>query len=227
MKASFRASAVMIGAALTTLALCAPASADGEKTKLPPVLTSFWAFPKDPAAITLVVAGATEPVSVGVSGDTGVGGVCLHCTLNQPFKVKETSKTCSMCGCGTSNAVCVAWKKLRKSSWEEMITNFPVGLALRVAYNTPDKPESGLKTLWIDRRTFFAQVEGLDGKSPAELASIVKVVGGGKAEMVDGGKRLMMNLKQDYDTDQEAKLLKALEKIGAKIIRPAEVAATQ
>lgn len=229
MKTRITLTAVAVAGALAVISTPRPAAAQGEKTKLPPVIGSFWGIPKDTAGtIELVVSGAKDTVIVAIAPETGVGGVCMHCTLNQPFKVKDVKKTCGVCGCSKTNGTCVSWKDLKVSSWEEMITSLPAGTALRVAYNTPDDPKSGLKTIWIDRRTFFAPVEGLAGKTPAELAAIGKAIGGGKVEAVDDNKRLLIAFKQDYDSDQEAKLIKALAKIGVTITRPTDkVAATK
>src|ERR1044071_7118164 len=50
------------------------------------------------------------------AGDAGVGGVCAHCTLNQPFKIKDCKGTCGVCGCSKTNVQCIAWKDVKKST---------------------------------------------------------------------------------------------------------------
>ena len=223
MKARINIAALVATGTLVAIAAPRPAAAHDDKTKLPPVISSYWAFPKEANGnIQLVVNGTAEPVTVAISPETGIGGVCMHCTLNQPFKAREVKKICGVCGCSKTNGTCVSWKDLKTSSWEEMISGLAVGTALRLAYNTADDPKSGVKTLWIDHRTFFAPVGGLAGKTPAELALIAKAVGGGKVEAVDDNKRLLINFKADYDGEVEAKLLKALAKVGITIVRPTE-----
>ncbi len=199
-------------------------AAQGEKAKAPTVFTSFWSLPKQGDTVVLVVAGSAEPVTFNTSADTGFGGVCIHCMLNQPFKFKEFKFTCGVCGCTKTNAECIAWKDLKKNTMDEVMNVFPVGLAMKATFNTPGDPKSGLKSLWVDRRTVLLSVEGLDGKTPADLATIAKAVGGGKAEAIDGGKKLIITLKADYDGDLPVKLVKAIEKAGVKILRPTEVA---
>ncbi len=199
-------------------------SAQTDKAKVPTTLTTFWAVPSAANTMTLVVAGQPEPVKFDVSGDMSFGGVCAHCTLNQPFKAGETKMVCKPCGCGKTNASCIAWKDLKQSTWEEMMRSFPVGVVLRAAFNTPGDPASGLKSLWLDRRVLLVPVEGLSGKTPADVAAIVKSIGGVKGELVDGDKRLVVNLKTEWDADQAPKLEKALARVGASISKPQEAA---
>lgn len=210
---SLAASLAVIGLAIAS----SSAFAQIEKAK---TLTTFWSFPKEQQAITLLIQGKAEPVTFNVSPDLPFGGVCIHCMLNQPFKVSESKAMCKPCGCGKTNAVCTAWKDLKQSTWEEIITSLPIGTVLRANFNKPDDAASGLKSLWIERRVILVPVDGLAGKSPAELSAIAKAVSGTKAE-IDGDKRLLIsNLKNDWDADGVGKLKKALEKVGAKIVRP-------
>ena len=211
-------------AAAMTMAVLGSTAAFGQVEKGKAV-TTFWTFPKGQQAITLLVQGKAEPVTFNVSPDMPFGGVCMHCTLNQAFKVSEAKMTCKPCGCGKTNAVCTSWKDLKQATWEELIANLPLGIVLRASFNTPDDPASGLKGLWIDRRTIYVPVDGLAGKSAGELTAIAKAVGGSKAELTDGDKRLVINLKTEYDAESVAKLTKAIEKAGAKIVRPEAPAA--
>ena len=198
--------------------------AQADKAKAPTTLTTFWSFPGPANSMTLVVAGQPQPVTVAINSDLSFGGVCAHCTLNQPFKANETKMMCKPCGCGKTNAVCIAWKDLKQSTWEEMIGSFPVGIAMKATFNTQGDPASGLKSLWVDRRTLLVPVDGMVGKTPAEVNVFVKAIGGVKGELVDGDKRLVINLKSEWDADQAPKLEKALAKMGAKIVRPEAVA---
>jgi hypothetical protein len=181
---------------------------------------SLWEFPKEAGKVTLLLAGKTDPVTVAVSDTTIFSGMCLDCSLPLKFKPGESAKKCLVCGCEVSNAACIVGKPVKEGTWQAMIKALPHGVALRPIYTVADKPESGLKQLSIDLRAVLLPVTGLDGKSPEELLALVKPLGGNKAELIDGGKRLSFHLKSDWTVERAGKLEKALEKLNAKVVVP-------
>jgi hypothetical protein len=184
--------------------------------------------PKEEGKITLLLSGQTKPVAVALSPDTTIGGICEDCLLLQKFKASEAAKKCAMCGCGAPNAVCIAWAKLKSASWQEMFTALPKGTVLRATFNTADKPESGLQSLIVDRRTVFLTVDGLSGQTPEQLLPLVKPFTGTKVELLADGKQLVIHLKDDWTLDRETKFEKALGNAGGKIVdvTPAPAAPT-
>jgi hypothetical protein len=196
-----------------------PATADtAAKITASGALTTLAAPPTDEGKIALLIAGQEKPVTVTLSQDTTLGGICIDCLLYLTFKPGESPKNCAVCGCAVSNAQCIAWTKLKSATWQDMFKALPKGAALRAVYNTPDKPESGLKTLLVDRRTVLLPVEGLNGQTPEQLLPLVKPFGGTKAELQAEGKQLVIHLKDDWSVEKEAKFEKALEKAGGKIV---------
>jgi hypothetical protein len=181
-------------------------------------LTTLAAPPQDEGKIALLIAGQEKPVTVTLSQDTTLGGICIDCMLYLTFKPGESTKNCAVCGCVVPNAQCIAWTKLKSATWQEMFKALPKGAALRATYNTADKPDSGVKTLLVDRRTVLLPVEGLNGQTPEQLLPLVKPFGGTKAELLAEGKQLVIHLKTDWTVEQETRFEKALEKAGGKIV---------
>ena len=204
-----------------TVGLNIPARADGSETDKPEgILGSLWAMPQQDGKLTLLLAGRLEAVTVVVSEQTILAGICQDCSLPLKFKPGESGKKCLVCGCSVSNAACILGKPVKDGTWQSMIKGLPHGVGLRPTFNTSDKPESGLKKLMIDFRSVLLPVTGLDGQTSAQLIAIVKPLGGDQAEMIDGGKRLSIHLKSDWTVELEGKLEKALAKINAKVEMP-------
>lgn len=190
-------------------------------------LGSFWTLPADAGKLTLVLAGQQDPVTVTVSDTTLFAGICLDCSLPLEFKPGEAGKKCNVCGCAVSNAACIVGKPVKEGTWQAMLKALPHGVALRPTFNTPDKPESGLKKLTVDLRAVFLPVTGLDSQTPDQLLALVKPLGGTQAALIDGGKRLSIHLKADWTTDKAAKLEKALAGVNAKVVVPEAPTAAQ
>jgi hypothetical protein len=214
---------------LAAAGLGSPARADeASKITASGALTMLAAPPKEEGKITLLLSGQTKPITVTLSQDTIVGGLCLDCMLDLRFKVSEAPKQCAVCGCAVPNAECIAWKKIKPASWQAMFAALPRGTALRAVYNTADKPETGLKSLLADRRTVLLTVDGLNGQTPEQLLALVKPFDGTKAELQADGKQLVIHFKDDWTVEKETKFEKALEKAGGKIVDIApETAAAQ
>jgi hypothetical protein len=181
-------------------------------------LTALAAAPKDDGSVLLLPSGDTRPLAFTIKADTTLGGICIDCMLFQTFKASDVTGKCQECGCGSPNAVCIAWKPLKTVTWQEMLKALPPGTGLRVVYNTADKPDSGLKGLLVDRRTVLLRVSGLDMKTPEELNGLVKLFDGTKAELTAGGTQLVIRLKDDWTVEKEAKFEAALTRAGGKIV---------
>lgn len=188
-------------------------------------LTTLAAAPADGMKLSLLVAGEDKPVAVALSADSQLGGICVDCMLFQTFKPDAITKACMMCGCGSPNADCVSWAHLKTPDLVSFFKALPKGVGLRASYVTADKPDSGVKTLYVDRRTVLLPVDGLSSQTPDQLTALVKPFDGTKAELMDGGKQLVIHLKDDWTSDKEAKFEQALTKSGGKIV-DADTAAT-
>jgi hypothetical protein len=204
--------------AAMTMGMSSPVRADD--TKAGGTFASFWALSKEDGKMTLVVAGQPEPVTVTVNDKTILAGICLDCSLPLEFKPGEAAKKCSVCGCAVTNAACIVGKPMKDNTWQGMMKGLPHGVGLRPTFNTPDKPESGVSKLVVDLRSVLLPVTGLDSQTPDQLLALVKPLGGTKAELIDGGKRLSVHLKSDWTAEREGKLEKALIKLDAKAVVP-------
>ena len=205
--------------AILALGTNAPArAADGDAAKPSGVIGSFWTLPKEPGKVTLVLAGQAEPVTLNVTENTIFSGICLDCNLPFEFKPDQVGKKCMVCGCAVSNAACMVGKPVKEGTWQAMVKALPRGVALRPKFNTADKPESGISRLAVDLRTVLLPVSGLDSATPDQLLALVKPLGGSQAELIDGGKRLSVRLKSDWNFEKEAKLEKALAKLNGKVV---------
>lgn len=214
----------VLGATLMmgSLGLIGAARADNADTsKVVDVITTFLSLPTDGNAVTLLVQGKAQPVIVTISDNTLLGGNCHDCGMMQKFKASEAAKHCKMCGCDAPNVECVAWKSLKGNTWQQMLNALPQGIALRAIYNEADKPASGLKSLLIDHHTVLLPVEGLSGLTADQLQALVKPVGGADAQLTADGKQLAFTLKDNWEADKAAKLVKELAKAGAKLAYPA------
>jgi hypothetical protein len=219
LKTSTLTACLALALAAMTVGICSPVRAD-DAAKAGGMLATFWALPKEDGKLTLVVAGQPEPVTVAVSDKTILAGICQDCSLPLEFKPGEAGKKCMVCGCAVSNAACIVGKPVKENTWQGMIKGLPHGVGLRPVFNTPDKPESGLSKLVVDLRSVLLPVTGLDGQTPDQLLALVKPLGGSQAELIDGGKRLLVHLKSDWTVDREGKLEIALAKVNAKVVVP-------
>lgn len=195
-------------------------ASDGADTKAKDVVTTFWAMPKEPGTVTLLALGEAKPITVAAGAETVFGGICHECNMPLRFKSATAAKSCDTCGCAVSVAECLAWGHLKPNSWEGMLKALPPGTALRAIYNTKDKPESGLKSLIVDRRVVLLPVEGMGDRTREELLLLVKPFGGVRAEMTGSGKQLSITLKDDWTAAREIRLEKALAASGAKVAFP-------
>ena len=196
-----------------------------EKAKTTSILT-FWALPKEGSAITVLELGVDAQKTLAVNPVTVFDGMCEHCMLPIKFKAADSGKNCQPCGCAVSNAECVAGKPI-KGTWQAMFTGLPKGVGLRPVYNEADKPESGLKIVYVDRHIVFLPVDGMSAVTPDQIAALVKSIGGAKPEILNGGKHLTFTMKEEWVHDTEVKFVKALAKIGGKISQPEKVASAQ
>jgi hypothetical protein len=212
-----------MAAGIACMALGAAVSAD-EKAAGPKTMYTFWAMPAQGAGITVLAQGSEMPKTIEFAPTTIIDGMCVHCLLPLKFKATEGKKNCMVCGCAVSNAECIAGKPV-KGSAETIFQGLPRGAALRLVYNEVDKPESGIKTVFVDFNSVYLPVDGLAGQTPAQLASLVKQVGGTKPELVDNDKRMTFTVKDGWIHETAAKFAKVLAKVGAKISQPEVVAA--
>jgi hypothetical protein len=208
-------------AAMAMGAMCT-ARADDAATKTTAKVAAFWTTPKEAGKLMLVVPGQKDPVTTTVGDATIFGGICLDCNLPLEFKTGDTAKNCAVCGCAVSNAACIVGKPVKSNTWQAMLQQLPHGTGLVPVYNEADKPESGLKKLTVTLRSVLLPVSGLDGQTPDQLLTLVKPLGGIKAELLDGGKLLSISLKSDWTFERATKLEKALEKLNAKVVVPEE-----
>lgn len=203
---------------MTLLGIARANDKENEKAKKAGAVTTLWGIHKEESMVALLPEGKAEPIMVKISPNTILGGICHECHLFQQFKASEPAVKCDTCICGNPNVQCVAWKPVKPATWEQMLRDLPRGIALRVIYNEGDKPESGLKSLTIDRRTVLLPVEGLSGQSSEQLLTLFKPLGIEKAQMVGDKKQLLLDLKEDWTLERAAKFEKALIKAGGKII---------
>lgn len=210
--------------AIAGMALSVAAVAQEKKAASPTLV--FWSMPKESGGINVLELGVDAPKTIVISPTTVFDGMCEHCMLPIKFKAADSGKNCQPCGCAVSNAECVAGKPI-KGTWQAMFTGLPRGVALRPVFNEADKPESGLKTLYVDRHIVFLPVDGMSAVTPEQIAALVKSVGGAKPELLIGGKHLTFTTKEEWVHTTEAKFIKALAKIGGKISEPEKVAAAK
>ncbi|HLV78676.1 MAG TPA: hypothetical protein VKT32_00300 [Chthonomonadaceae bacterium] len=218
MKALFKIGLGCLALTFVAGGLGGQARADGTDKKATGTLTTMITVPKEDGPVTLLVAGQAKTITAVISGDTMVGGVCEHCLLNQMFKAAASSKPCEMCGCGQTNARCIAWKDIKQSTWQEMFRSLPKYTGMKAIYNTADKPESGLKCLTVDLHTILMPVDGLSGQTPDQLNALVKPFGGSKAALLADGKQLQFTVKDEWTSEKETKFEQALTKAGGKIV---------
>lgn len=211
---------ILLSSALLSVMLVGAVRADdteNSKAKKAGAVTILWAIPKEREMVTLLEQGKDKPIIVMLGGDSILGGICHDCHLFQTFKPGDAAKGCNTCACDKPNTECIAWKPVKPRTWDAMLQALPRGIALRVTYKEADKSDSGIKTLTVDHRTVLLPIEGLSGQTPDQLLKLVKPVGGVKAELVGDGKQLLIDLKEDWTLDQEAKFEKALAETGAKL----------
>jgi|SRR5579871_147265 len=184
------------------------------------VLTSFWSLPPAGDSVALLVAGQLEPARPRLSADTVLAGTCHDCLQHLPFKIRDCGRACNICGCGVPNAQCLAWKRLKRNTWQETLRALPPGVGLWVLYNRADDPESGVKHLTIDRHRVLVPVVGLQGRTPEQLLALVLPVGGTDAALLAGGRQLLFFLQDDWTAEREARFETELAKAGGKLAYP-------
>ncbi len=167
--------------------------------------------------VHLNLATSSKQVVTTVLSDTSMGGICEDCGQFQPFKAADSAKICSMCGCNEPNAVCVGWNSLKVCNWQGMLQKLPLGTGLRVVFNDPANPQSGLKVLYINYKQALLPVTGLSKLNSEQLQNLLKPIGITSAELLEGGTLLRMNLKQNWSAKKADQLSKLLKQNGAGI----------
>ena len=181
------------------------------------VLAAVWSVSVKDNSATFVLPESAVPVTVKLSTNTILGGICTDCGQFQPFKLSDAAKTCKKCACGSQNADCVAWTELKTPTWDALLESLPPGVGIHLVYNDANNPATGLKSLSIDRKIVLLPVVGLDSQTPAQLMALVKPVGGVKAQLLGKGKYLEITLKTNWTLKREAAFANDLSKAGAKI----------
>ena len=180
-------------------------------------LAAIWSVSSKDYTATFVLPQSAAPITVKLSPDTILGGICTDCGQFQRFKVSDAAKTCKMCACGSPNVDCVAWTELKSLTWDALLESLPPGVGIYLVYNDPKNPSLGLKSLSIDRKIVLLPVTGLDNQPPAQLLALVKPIGGVKAELLGKGKYLKITLKTNWTLKREATFANDLSKVGAKV----------
>ena len=192
-------------------------AADPGQTVPPGVIASLWALPAGDASVTLIESGKTDPVTVPVAATSMFSGICHDCGMVLKFTAAQAGKSCVMCPCAVPMSECIVWTKLKHNTWGDMLQGLPKGTALHVVFNDPDKPEAGVKTIVMDRRTVLLQADGLDKVDTTQLMAIAKPLGATKAEVSADKKQLTLMLQSDWTNDKAGKLQKALAAAGVTI----------
>ena len=189
------------------------------QTPIPGTVTTLAAAPTDLTSVSLLPMGKTTPITVSVSDDSTVGGICQDCLGLQLFKPGQSGATCKMCGCGQPNAVCVAWGSIKHNTFLNSLQVLPRGTVLRLTTAGPAAAKSVAQKLIIDRSVALLPVSGLTGKSPADLLAALKPLGITSAELVAGDTQLMLHTKKNWDVGPEKAVAKAIAGLGGSITR--------
>lgn len=160
------------------------------------------------------------PITTALKANTQIEGVCVHCQIELSCRASELAKKCPVCPCGFSNLQCLAGKASPDKTSYALLESLPLGTRLRVEYVNADRPGEGLKRLSVDRHGALLPVEGLAGAAPEQIQALGKAVGAVKTELSEDGSRLQFTLKDNWTTDKEQRLEKALAKSGAKVAAP-------
>jgi hypothetical protein len=129
------------------------------------LLTTLWEAPKDDTPLTLLVADQEKPITSTVKTDTIFDGICLHCQLKMQFTADKAPKKCHVCACALTCSECLCGKGDRQNRWETMLRTLPRGVALFLTFAEPDKPETGVTRVLVDKRTVLLPVDGLESQS--------------------------------------------------------------
>lgn len=212
---------VALAAASICFALAAHgARADGNagNSSAKSTLTTVWSAPSTgDAGIKLLPLDAKVPVTTAYSPATVITGHCQDCQMTQQFTVAQATSICKMCACASPNVECVSWANLKHMTVNDMLQALPLGVGIRVVYNGPGKPDSGIEHLIIDQHTVLLPVTGLTGKSGPELNSLVKPVTGQNAQLSADGTELTFTVKDWWTVKQEKKFETLLASAGGKL----------
>jgi hypothetical protein len=204
---------VLVGFSVTAMA------ADQEtKAAEAGALTTAIGVPDADGNIKLLPSGQNKPIAVVLGPDVRLFGTCACCLLPLNFKISDSGKSCTVCACNRTEASCIVDKDLKPSNMQSLFGTLPKGVGIKVVYNTPDKPESGLKTIDVDRKTVLLAVSGIAGQTPDQLVALVKPAGGTKAELVADGTQIVIHLKDEWTTAKLAKFEQALTAAGGKLV---------
>jgi hypothetical protein len=202
--------------------LCAMSTGAREETERKPVeiSASLWKLPKERGTLLLTTFRQSAPVQTVLTSETQVEGVCIHCNIEFKYRTDDLGKRCAVCPCGFSNAQCLTGKASSAKSWTTLLQDLPRGTRLRIEYTTPEKPGDGLKRMVVDRHGVLLPVEGLMGSTPEQRKALGKSVGAIRTEWNEDEKRLQITLKDNWTTEKESRLEKALAKLGARVVSP-------
>lgn len=189
-------------------------------TKPIETFATFWNLPSEGDKIVLLLAGNPKPLSLVVSEETMLGGVCCHCQLQMRFKRSEATKRCSICPCGATYAECLCNKRVKGNDWKTMLQMLPPGMGIRLEWREADKPEAGAKMLHLDARRVLLPVTGLSAENEAPLRDLLKPLGGSKVALSEDGKQLQISWKEDWTTEKLVRTEKVLAKLGGKLAFP-------
>lgn len=223
MKTIWRSAA--IGVALAAISGAAAVSMPDEKGKSESAVFSVWSVPKAGDTMNVTVIGQAKPVAINYTGTTVISGTCIHCVLPLKYKVADSAKNCSACGCDVTNAACIVGPVVKPATWPQTMKDLAYGTVLRITYNEADKPESGAKQIAVDRKTVLLPVDGLSSQTPEQLTTLLKPLGATKLDLKDGATRLTFTVK-DWTPALLAKVEKAITGAGGKIVRPEAPIAT-
>ncbi len=189
------------------------------------VVGSLWKAPADGAqSVSLIILNQPKPVVVAIKDSTVLGGTYLQGGKELRFKPADAGKICKECSSDDTMAACVAGTNLKHSTWQEMLDMLPLGTGLRIAYNKAGDPNSGLKSLIVDRRMAILPIKSSADLSAgqadhirAQLLKLAKPLGGTSVELGDGGRQCIISLKSDWTNEKEAELARALDNLGLHI----------
>ncbi len=205
-----------VAAAAVALAGAAIPTARAAEPVPSAVIASLSKAPKDDGSVALTVSGQAAPANSSIAADTMINGTCVHCQLGIHFHAADAAKGCAPCGCGMTNAACIVGSAPKGTTWQQMLQLLPRGTVLKVTYAEGAKPESGVKTISIDRHSALLALDG-SAINAAQLADAAKAAGASKSELLADGKQAMLSFSGTWTKDRQSKFEEALAKAGAKL----------
>ncbi len=204
-----------VGAVLMAAPLAALADDTTPKKNL--IKGSLWSPAGSDGKLSLILSGTATPVNTLVTDESLFKGICQDCFWVLEFKAAVTPKK-SQCGCDT-NAGCIVGDAVKDSSWQNMLKGLPLGVCLSPEFIDSGKPEAGIKRITIDMKSVLLPVTGGENITPEVTATVAKQIGSTSITVVDGGKRVAIDLKAGWSAKKLDLLEKALSAAGTKIDR--------